>query len=86
MGSPHCEAELVGSGVTSLHPAATPITQGATLYGFRVFWSGPLFPAANTTVMPASCAALLATLIGSFTSKAPLVPHELFTTLMLYCA
>src|SRR5256885_4595774 len=48
-------AEFVGSGVTSLHPAATPITHGATLYGLSVFWSGPSFPAANTTVIPLSC-------------------------------
>src|SRR6266487_3053857 len=77
-----CTAELVGS-VTSLQPAATPITQGATLYGFRVFWSGPSFPAANTTVIPASCTVFVALLIGSLGSKVPVVPQELFTTLML---
>src|SRR5213596_702945 len=76
-------AEFVGSGVTSLHPAATPITHGATLYGLRVFWSGPSFPAANTTVIPLSCTFLVALLIGSFGSNGPLVPQELFTTLML---
>src|SRR5437870_10151812 len=47
-------AEFVGSGVTSLHPAATRITHRGTLYGLRVFWSGPSFPAANTTVIPLS--------------------------------
>src|SRR5207253_11159181 len=78
-------AELVGSGDTSLHPAATPMTHGATLYGLSVFWSGPSFPAANTTVIPWSCAVFEALLIGSLGSKAPLVPQELFTTLMLYC-
>src|SRR3954452_13294910 len=49
----HSEAELVGSGETVLHPAATLITHGATLYGFSVFSPGPSFPAANTTAMPA---------------------------------
>src|SRR5256885_152803 len=77
-------AELVGSG-TVLQPAATPITQGATLYGLSVFWLGPSFPAANTTVMPRLCTFLLALLIGSCGSNGPLVPQELFTTLMLYC-
>src|SRR5207248_977437 len=85
VGSPQWTAELVGSGVTSLHPAATPITHGATLYGFNVFWSGPSFPAANTTVIPWSCTVFDALLIGSLGSNAPLVPQELFTTLMLYC-
>src|SRR5205809_7201477 len=74
--------EIVGSG-TVLQPAATPITHGATLYGLRVFWSGPSFPAASTTVIPLSWTFLLALLIGSFGSNGPLVPHELFTTLML---
>src|SRR2546422_2355465 len=89
MGSRFCPvwsaqwiAELVGSG-RSLHPAATPITQGATLYGLSVFWSGPSFPAANTTVIPLLLTFLVALLIGSWGSNGPLVPHELFTTLML---
>jgi len=66
-----------------LQPAATPITQGATLYGLSVFWSGPSFPAANTTVIPLLLTFLVALLIGSFGSNGPLVPQELFTTLML---
>src|ERR1700741_3191635 len=82
----HCDAELVGSGEPVLHPAATLITHGATLYGFSVFSPGPSFPAAKTTAIPASCTALVATLVGSLGSKAPVVPHELFTTLMLYFA
>src|SRR5712691_11386116 len=74
VGSSQCTAEFVGSGVTSLQPAATPITHGATLKGFKVFWSGPSLPAANTTVIPASCTALEALLIGSSGSNGPLVP------------
>ena len=85
VGSSQWMAEIVGSGVTSLQPAAAPITQGATLYGLRVFWSGPSFPAANTTVIPWSWTVLEALLIGSLGSNAPLVPQELLTTLMLYC-
>src|SRR2546426_9251536 len=79
VGSSQWIAEFVGSGLTSLHPAATPITHGATLYGFNVFWSGPSFPAANTTVIPWSCTVFDALLIGSLGSNAPLVPKELFT-------
>src|SRR2546427_2624469 len=72
VGSSQWMAEFVGSGLTSLHPAATPITQGATLYGLSVFSSGPSLPAANTTVIPASCTVFVALLIGSLGSNAPL--------------
>ena len=58
----------------SLWPAATQITQGATQYGFRVFASGPWFPAAKTTTIPASCARLVATLIGASGENGPSVP------------
>src|SRR5436305_15101194 len=44
-------AEFVGSGVPSLHAAATPITHGATLDGLRVLCSGPAFPVPNPTVL-----------------------------------
>src|SRR5438093_12045704 len=83
--SMQCASEFVGSATPILHPAATPITQGATLYGLRVFWSGPSLPAANTTVMPRLATLLVASLMGSFGSNGPLVPQELLTTLMLYC-
>src|SRR5437016_14595180 len=76
-------AEFVESGVTSLRPAATAITLGCTRHGLRVFWSGPSIPAANTTVIHLSCTFLVALLIGSLGSNGPLVPQELFTTLML---
>src|SRR5687767_12995818 len=39
--SAHWAAELVGSGVTVLHAAATEITQGAALYGLSVLAPGP---------------------------------------------
>src|SRR5437879_10011494 len=58
-------AEFVGSGVTSLHPAATPITHGATLYGFRVFWSGPSFPATNAPVIRLACTVFVDCVIDS---------------------
>src|SRR3989449_3825050 len=77
-------SELVGSTTPILQPAATPMTHGATLYGFNVFWPGPSFPAAKTTVMPRLATFFVARLIGSFGSNAPLVPQELLTTLMLY--
>src|SRR6266705_6300664 len=38
-------SEFVGSATPILQPAATPMTHGATLYGFNVFWLGPSFPA-----------------------------------------
>ena len=44
--------ELVGSGETVLHPAATLITHGAALYEVSVFSPGPSFPAAKTTAIP----------------------------------
>ncbi len=50
-----------------------------------MFCAGPSFPAANTTVMPRLVTFLVASLIGSLGSNAPVVPQELFTTLMLYC-
>src|SRR5262245_11538653 len=78
-------AEPVGSAPV-LQPAATPITHGATLYGFSVFGAEPSLPDANTTVIPASCIAFVAVLIGSAASYAPVVPHELLTTRMPYCA
>src|SRR2546422_376442 len=81
-----CDSELVGSVTPILQPPATPIPQGATLWGFNVFWSGPSFPAAKTTVIPRLVTFLVASLIGSLGSNAPLVPQELFTTLMLYCS
>src|SRR5213079_1350448 len=78
-------SEFVGSATPILQPAATPMTHGATLYGFNVFWSGPSLPAAKTTVIPRLATVFVASLIGSCGSNAPLVPQELFTTLMLYC-
>src|SRR5260370_27438474 len=60
----------------SFVPAATPITQGALAYGFMVSLPGPEFPAANTTTMFRSCACLLAMLMGSLGSNAPVPPQE----------
>src|SRR4051812_5474147 len=83
--SMQCASELVGSATPILQPAATLITQGATLYGLSVFWSGPSLPAAKTTVIPRLATFFVTSLIGSWGSNAPEVPHELLTTLMLYC-
>src|SRR5437667_10916649 len=77
-----CDSELVGSATPILHPAATPITQGATLCGLSVFWPGPSLPAAKTTVMPRLATSLVASLIGSCGSKAPVGPQQVFLTLM----
>src|SRR5690242_11208658 len=60
----------------SLVPAATPITHGGVAFGFMVFLPGPELPAANTTMILRSWADLLAMLIGSFGSNAPVLPHE----------
>ena len=67
----------------SLVPAATLITQGALASGLIVSLPGPELPAANSTTMPWSCAALLAMAIGSLGSKAPWPPHEFEMTRML---
>src|SRR5258707_10108529 len=49
-------------------PLPVEITHGAAEYGLSDI-SVLLLPAAKTTVIPASCAALVATLIGSSGSK-----------------
>src|SRR5438034_9019269 len=41
VGSSQWTADFVGTGLTSFHAAAAPITHGATLYGFDGVWSGP---------------------------------------------
>src|SRR4051812_36658404 len=63
-------------------PAPTEITQGATELG-PIDISVDSLPAANTTTMPASCAALVAWLMGSLGSKSENEePNELLTTRM----
>ena len=65
-------------------PAATASTQGATALLFMVI-SSPSLPWAKTTTIPASAAALVALLTGSWGLKGwndP--PKELLTTRMPY--
>ena len=64
----------------SLRDEPTPITHGATAYGFSESGEGPWLPAANTTVIPASCTSRVAMFTGSSGSNQPWVPHEQFTT------
>src|SRR5258705_5664135 len=65
-------------------PLPVEITHGAIELGL-IDISVVALPAANTTVMPASCAALVAWLIGSAGSKSRNdEPHELFVTWMFH--
>src|ERR1041384_5539256 len=68
----------------AIEPAPTEITQGATELGPMLI-SVVSLPAAKTTTMPASCAALVAWLMGSLGSKKENdEPHELLVTRMFH--
>src|ERR1044072_5643933 len=66
--------------------APTPITHGAIAYGFIVPFPGPLLPAENTTLTPASVSILVATLTGSLGSNTVFAEKLQFTTRTLYLA
>src|SRR4029453_1645424 len=60
--------------------APTLMTHGATAYGFKVCWPGPVLPAEKTTLTPRSVSILVAMLTGSFTSNTVFAEKLQFTT------